>query len=79
MINNHRTTEDLRNILFDTLEGVKKGDIKPTTGKAVAVLAEKIIETSDLELRYAALNDRLLGSNNDAGGIGKVLLTEKKI
>lgn len=53
------TTDTLRETLFETLQGVKDGSIDTDQAKAVGELATKIIDVSDLELRYTTLQGRL--------------------
>lgn len=70
-----KTTAGLRESLFETLEGVKSGKISPAEAKAVAVIAEKIIETADLELRFSSLCAHL-DEGNTGVSPGPILLTQ---
>lgn len=47
------TTESLRQTLFETIEGVLGGAIETKNAAAVANLADKIIKTADLEMKYS--------------------------
>jgi len=73
----NRTTADLRETLFETLEGIKAGTVDPRQAKAIADVADRIIETADLELRYSEIVSRL---DRDGQGIspGPLLLTDNK-
>ena len=71
-----RTTETLRATLFDTLEMVKNGDMPPNDAKAIALIADNIIDTAELELRYSEVLSRL--DMEDQGiSPGPLLLTNK--
>lgn len=74
-MNKSRTTADLRNLLWETIDGVRAGEVTPTAAKAVALGVEKIIETAELETRYAELLSRL---DKDDQGVnpGPMLLTQ---
>lgn len=71
------TTQDLRHELWDTLQKVKSGEIEPRQAKAVADMADKIISTADLELRFAEMCDRLDSRDNGISP-GPMLLAESK-
>lgn len=72
-----QTTESLRATLFETLHKVLSGAIEPTHADRVVKLADKIIQTADLELRYAETLSKL---DKDGQGInpGPMLLTNGK-
>jgi hypothetical protein len=46
------TTETLRQTLFATIDGLLEGQIEVKAAAQVANLADKIIKTGDLEMRY---------------------------
>lgn len=73
----NKTTADLRDEMFRTIEGVRNGSITPAAAKAVGHLAEKIIDTADLEMRFSELVSRL---DKDDQGIhpGPILLTGRR-
>lgn len=72
-----RTTETLRGLLFDAIEDVKAGRMDANTAKSIALLAEKMISTAELELRYSEVVNKL---DQDGLGIspGPLLLTNEK-
>ncbi len=74
----HRTTEDLRDTLFDTIDGVRSGHIDTRQAKAVSDLADKIIKTADLEMDYARTCDQLDKSDNGILPRPMLLTSEKK-
>ena len=43
---------DLRNHLFETIEGLKNGKVDVATAKAVAAVASEISKTARLEIDY---------------------------
>lgn len=47
-----RTTQGLRDILFDEIEELRSGDGDPTKSMAVANLAKQIINTAKVELDF---------------------------
>ena len=75
MENESKTTKDLRQALFDTIEGVTKGTIETKDALAISKLADNIIKTADLELRHAQVISTL---DKDDQGItpGPLLLTD---
>jgi hypothetical protein len=46
------TIEDLRTILFDTLRGIKTGQVDIERAKAVCDISQTIINTGKLEVDY---------------------------
>jgi len=65
----------LRETLFDTLEKVKSGEIDPSEAKAIALLADKIIDTAEIELKYSEIVSKL--DKEDQGiSPGPLLLTD---
>jgi hypothetical protein len=77
MGNSTRTTETLRETLFDTIENLVAGRTGPKEAAQVANLADKIIKTADLEIKYA---EKLAALDAGDTGVspGPMLLTQKK-
>lgn len=73
----NKTTADLREELFRTIEGVRDGSITPAAAKSIGGLAENIIATADLEMRFSELVNKL---DKDDQGIspGPLLLTGRR-
>ena len=71
----NRTTSDLRSTLFDTLDGLMSGEVSHKEAAAVAKLAESIIKTADLEIRWAITKTKL-GEIPSGADIGPILLSE---
>lgn len=71
-----RTTEDLRAMLFSAMERVDNGTMEPRAAKELSTLADRIIKTAEIELRYALVCSQL---DRDEQGInpGPLLLTNK--
>lgn len=71
-----RTTENLREMLFDTIENLKSGKIDDRDALVISKLADNIIKTADIELKYAETVSRL---DRDDQGIspGPLMLTNK--
>jgi hypothetical protein len=65
MANTTGTTQDLRETLFKTIQDLRTGKIEARTAGAVANLADKIIKTGDLDIRYTQLCVDL--DNSDTG------------
>lgn len=72
----NRTTADLRETLFDVMDKVKSGNMEPRQAKAIADIADRIIETADLELRYSEIVSRLDRDGQDINP-GPLMLTTK--
>lgn len=70
-----RTTEDLREILFNTLDDVRSGKIDHQQARAVGDLAGRIVDTAELELSYANTLERLDGGVSGVSP-GRLLLTQ---
>lgn len=71
-----RTTADLRDFLWETMEGVRAGELSTQQAKAIAEGADKIIATAELELKYAAICSEL--DRQDQGiSPGPILLTQQ--
>lgn len=47
------TTQSLRETLFSTIDGVLEGSIDTKKAAAVANLADKVIKSADLEIKYS--------------------------
>lgn len=54
-----RTTESLRETLFDTLDQLSTGETTPQQAAQVANLAQVIIKTAELEIKYVLTLDKL--------------------
>lgn len=50
-----KTSEGLRNTLFDAIDKLRSGKIKPQEAKAMASLAGQIISTVNMEIAIAQL------------------------
>lgn len=50
-----QTSSGLRDMLFDTLEGLRTGRVEPTKAKAIAAISHQIIETVKMEIEVAKL------------------------
>jgi hypothetical protein len=72
-----RTSEDLRETLFDTIEKVRSGAMEPKEANTIAALADRIIKTVEVELDYALACSKL--DKQDQGvNPGPLLLTQEK-
>lgn len=70
-----KTTEDLRQTLFDAIDAVKVGSMEIRVASSIVKLAEKIIQTAQLELEYSQTCSRL--DKQDQGiSTGPILLTK---
>ena len=49
---------NLKNELWDTLQGIKNGDVLPGHADSIASISREIIRTSNLQLRIAAQSQR---------------------
>lgn len=49
------TTADLRQALFETIQDLRDGKIEARVAKEVANVAEKIIKTGELDIRFTEL------------------------
>jgi len=47
-----RNINDLRELLFDTLQGVKNGTVNVDSAKAISDLSQNIINTAKVEIDY---------------------------
>ncbi len=47
-----RNINDLREILFDTLQGVKNGSVNVDSARAISDLSQNIINTAKVEIDY---------------------------
>ena len=72
----HKTTATLRATLLDAIEQVRAGTMEPRRAKAIADLADQVIGTADLELRYSQIVSRL-DKENQGISPGPLLLTGK--
>ncbi len=72
-----KTTADLREILFQTMERVAAGEIDPKEAREVSNLATRIIDSARLELDYSQTLSRLDRDGQDIA-TGPVLLTDQQ-
>jgi len=71
-----KTTESLRETLFDTLDKLTKREIDVSEATAITKIADSIIKTADIELKYAATVDKL-DAHDQGISPGPLLLTNK--
>lgn len=73
----HRTTETLRESLFQAIEDVRTGAIDRFQAREIGNLADKIVKSAEIELRYALTLSNL--DRQDQGiSPGPLLLTKSK-
>jgi hypothetical protein len=53
MSNEKKTIEDLRNVLFDTIDAVKNGKMDIDRAKTISDLAQVMVNTAKAEVDYA--------------------------
>jgi hypothetical protein len=63
-----RTSEGLRDILFDEIEELRTGNGDPTKSLAVAHLARQIVNTAKVEIEF----QRHLQNSKAEGGAGEL-------
>ena len=71
MKNENVTAEAIKNVLWETLQGVKDKTIKPDVGNAISKLANGIISTAKLEFeaaKFAGLQSQGLNTFFEAEG-----------
>ena len=69
-----RTTQDLRETLFDCLEQVKAGTMEPKVADQIVKISREIVNTARLELDHSQILSKL--DKDDMGvATGPVLLT----
>jgi hypothetical protein len=71
MKNENVTAEAIKNVLWETLQGVKDKTIKPDVGNAISKLANGIISTAKLEFeaaKFAGLQSAGLNTFLEAKG-----------
>lgn len=73
----HRTTEHLREMLFDTIDKIKSGQMDFQEAKAVSDLAGRIVQSAELELKYSEIMLKLRKEDDELSA-GPVLLTQKR-
>ena len=61
-----RTSEGLRNALFDELDAVRRGDSKPANANAIARIADQICSTVQLEMEVMRFAEKISGGNAGA-------------
>lgn len=71
-----KTTKDLRQILFETIEALRAKKIDPKEAREISGLAGRIIETADLEISFAKASSELDLQGQDIN-VGHILLTDK--
>jgi hypothetical protein len=73
----NRTTETIRELLMDAMDKVALGKMEPKQAKALADLADRVIRTAEIELKYSQVISKL---DKDGQGIspGPLLLTQDK-
>ena len=52
VVDSHRTSEGLRDILFDEIEGLRRGEGDPQRATIIAKLAGQIVAVAKLDLEY---------------------------
>lgn len=57
-VTNPRTIDDLRQRLFDAIDGVKAGTTTVEQGKTIGDLAQVIVNTAKVEIDYARVANR---------------------
>jgi len=65
-----RTSEGLRNILFDEIDGIRNGTSDVKQANAISKIAKTIVEATKLEMEYSRYEDIELGSGNMQLGTG---------
>lgn len=73
----HRTTETLREMLFDAIEQVRDGTMDPRIGKNIADLADRIIKSAEIELKFSQTVSRL-DAQGQGISPGPLLLTKEE-
>lgn len=53
-----KTSEDLRDVIFKSIEDVRQGRITPHQGRAVADLSKQLIDSGRLDLEHARLLEK---------------------
>ena len=69
------TTETLRQTLFDTIDKVLAKEVTVSEASQISTLAQTILKTADLELKYTLTLDKLDGKGS-ALNTGPMLLTQ---
>lgn len=62
-----RTAAGLREILFQQIEGVKNGTIEATNAKAIAVVANTILKSVEVEMQFRE-QQRVLSESGEVIG-----------
>lgn len=73
----NRTTEDLRETLFDCIEQVKAGTLDTKQSREVVNLAKVVLDSARLELDHSQLLSRLDKDGQEVK-TGPILLTQMK-
>jgi hypothetical protein len=69
-----RTTEGLRDALFDVLEGMRAGTVTPNQAIAAAKVACQIINTARIEIEYLEVVSRAAATGLPAPSLGAMQL-----
>ena len=56
--NGKLTAENLKNVLWDTLQGVSKGTMEPGQADSIASTAREILRTTKVQLQIASQSKR---------------------
>ena len=73
----NRTTEDLRETLFDCIEKVKAGTLDTKKSREVVNLAKVVLDSARLELDHSQVLSRLDKDGQEVN-TGPILLTQMK-
>lgn len=69
-----RTTQGLREVLFDQLDGLVTGKVTPQQAKAVSGLASQVVSVTKLEMEAARFISDGRMAENDTKKLGEVKL-----
>ena len=75
--NENKTTNDLRQILFDEMEDLRNGNSTPNQATAVSKLATNIINSASLEISVAKVIQIANGDSNPPDGVSAMKLVEQ--
>ena len=57
-----KTMDDLRSVIFDTIDDVRKGKIDAATAKAISELSQNVINSAKAEADYARATGQVVRS-----------------
>ena len=57
-----KTMDDLRSVIFDTIEDVRKGKLDAATAKAISELSQNVINSAKAEADYARATGQVVRS-----------------